>query len=67
MTLDEKQELVRLLAIYQNELVAQNVKNIHSLATRSGDYVAVKAKYEHARILSSRLELEINNELKAMF
>lgn len=49
MQLAEKQELVRLLNLYQNDLLGQNLENIENEITE--DFVAgVKAKHEHARI-----------------
>lgn len=47
MTIPEKQELVRLLNLYQADLLDQNWENIENGITE--DFVpGVKAQYEHA-------------------
>lgn len=48
MTIPEKQKLVRLLHLYQADLLDQNRENIENGITK--DFVpGVKAQYEHAR------------------
>ena len=58
MQLAEKQELVRLLNVYQAELLNQNWKNTEYFVH------GVKAQYEHARIISTKLAAEIGREMK---
>lgn len=71
MNVEEKQQLVMLLHKYMAELVEQNKANVIEAKrlgadARKGEYTnGVKAKYEHARILASKLSLEVNKELKA--
>lgn len=73
MTLYEKQELVRLLMIYQNDLVNDDARNKKELMRceknnlpkwKDGKFIhGVKAKYEHARIIVADLSMDIQNEL----
>lgn len=71
MQLAEKQELVRLLNLYQAELVAENDANIreakkHPEKKWEGNYkLGIKAQYEHARIIASKLAVEIGKEMKS--
>lgn len=71
MQLAEKQELVRLLNLYQAELIQANEANIREAQKLSekkwyGTYkLGVKAQYEHARIIATKLALEIGKELKS--
>lgn len=71
MQLAEKQELVRLLNLYQAELVAENDANIreakkHPEKKWEGNYkLGVKAQYEHARIIATKLAVEIGKEMKS--
>lgn len=73
MQLSEKQELVRLLGLYQRELLMENEENIRkkmrsneSLKKVVTDYsYVVKAQYEHARIIIKKLSVEIGKELKS--
>lgn len=64
MTLQEKSELVRLLNIYQADLLDLNRKNIQNGKT---EYFVpgVKAQYEHARIISTKLSVELGKEVKS--
>lgn len=70
MKLSDKQDLVRLLALYQQDLLKDNEHNIkeeekHPDKPWQRKYkLGVKAQYEHARIISTKLSLEINKELK---
>lgn len=52
MTLQEKSELVRLLNLYQADLLNLNRKNIENGKTEYFVH-GVKAQYEHARIIST--------------
>lgn len=63
MTISEKQELVRLLNLYQADLLNQNRKNIENEITKY--FVpGVKAQYEHARIISTKLSVELGKCIK---
>lgn len=64
MQLAEKQELVRLLNLYQADLLNQNRKNIKNGRT---EYFVpgVKAQYEHARIISTKLSVELGKGIKS--
>lgn len=70
MKLSDKQELVRLLALYQQDLLKDNEHNVEEDKKYPDnpwkrDYkVGVKAQYEHARIISAKLSVEIGRELK---
>lgn len=66
MTLQEKSELVRLLNLYQADLLNQNRKNIENGRT---EYFVpgVKAQYEHARIISTKLSVELGKGIKEAF
>lgn len=64
MQLAEKQELVRLLNLYQADLLEQNQKNIETGKTEH--FVpGVKAQYEHARIISTKLSVELGKGIKS--
>lgn len=70
MKLSDKKELVRLLALYQQDLLKDNEYNVKE-AEKCPDKpwlrnhkVGVKAQYEHARIISAKLSVEIGKELK---
>lgn len=66
MQLAEKQELVRLLNLYQTELLMDNDRNIqeaikHSGKEWEGTYkTGVKALHEHARVVAAKLSVEIS-------
>lgn len=64
MTLQEKSELVRLLNLYQADLLNQNRKNIENGRT---EYFVpgVKVQYEHARIISTKLSVELGKGIKS--
>lgn len=69
MTLTDKQELARLLALYQQEMIEHNEENIaegkkHKHAWEGNYYTGVKAKYNHARIIAASLTVEIGREIK---
>lgn len=72
MQLSEKQELVRLLGLYQSELLMENEENLRKKMRRNEspkkvvtDYsYGVKAQYEHAIIIIKKLSVEIGKELK---
>lgn len=64
MQLAEKQELVRLLNIYQQELLMENDSNIKIKRTGEGYFKqGVRAQYNHARCIATRLSCQIGNEI----
>lgn len=63
MQLAEKQELVRLLNLYQADLLNQNRKNIENGIIKNFVH-GVKAQYEHARIISTKLSVELGKCIK---
>lgn len=72
MTLKDKMELVRLLNLYQSDLLDANEANIKEAEKYAsgdrwkGNYTfGIKAQFEHARCIAQRLSVEINNNLKA--
>ena len=71
MQLAEKQELVRLLSLYQADLLKDNDTNIREAAKHpkkkwDGTYkIGVKAQYEHARIIIAKLSVEIGKSVKS--
>ena len=78
MNLSDKQTLVRLLNQYQYEQIEQNRldklecermkekgKANYTEYYRQDATVGTKAQYEHARLISSKLSLEISRELKS--
>ena len=73
MQLAEKQELVRLLNLYQAELLIENDNNIREAAKHSGKKwegtykIGVKAQYEHARVIISKLSVEIGKSVKTYY
>lgn len=72
MKLAEKQELVRLLNLYQADLLTDN-DNIREAAKHSGkkwegNYkTGVKAQYEHARVIAAKLSVEIGKSVKSYY
>ena len=64
MTLQEKSELVRLLNLYQADLLNLNRKNIQNGKTEYFVH-SVKAQYEHARIINTKLSVELGKEVKS--
>ena len=73
MQLAEKQELVRLLSLYQTDLLMDNDTNIREAAKHpknkcEGTYkIGVKAQYEHARIIIAKLSVEIGKSVKSYY
>ena len=70
MKVKDKQELVRLLHLYMDDIVEDNADNIREAKNHkddkwSGNYkVGLKAQYEHARILATKLSVEVGKEIK---
>ena len=60
MKLRDKQELVRLLHLYMDDIVVANAKN-----NRESYTSGLKAQYEHARIIATKLSVEIGKEIKS--
>lgn len=73
MQLAEKQELVRLLSLYQADLLMDNDNNIREAAKHSGKKwegtykTGVKAQYEHARVIAAKLSVEIGKSVKSYY
>ena len=73
MQLAEKQELVRLLSLYQTDLLMDNDTNIQEAAKHpkkkcEGTYkIGVKAQYEHARVIIAKLSVEIGKSVKSYY
>lgn len=78
MTLKDKQELVRLLGIYCDDLLTENENNIRRVkaAEKAGKHKweigvslksGVKAQFHHARIIMTKLLAEIGREVKSSF
>lgn len=70
MTLLEKQQLVRLLNLYQADLLKYNEENIKEAKRHEKRYegtyqLGIKAQYEHARIIATKLSVEIGKEIKS--
>ena len=71
MKAEDKQTLVKLLHLYMQDIVEANEDNIreakkHKDKKWEGVYKSgLKAQYEHARILATRLSLEVEKEIKS--
>lgn len=72
MTLKDKMELVRLLNLYQSDLIEANEANIKEAMKYErgnkwkGDYTfGIKAQFNHARVIIRRLSVEIEKGLKS--
>jgi len=55
----EKQELVRLLHRYMEDIVADSEKN-----NRNNYKSGLKTQYEHARIIATKLAVDVGKEIK---
>ena len=69
MKIKEKQELVRLLHLYMDDIVVDNEKNIAEAKKHEnrweGNYKSgLKSQYEHARILATKLSVDVGKEIK---
>jgi len=64
MTTSDKAKLIELLDIYKAELMA---KNIAQKKDKWGCVTPTKALFTHARILSEKLSVEIESELKSIY
>lgn len=73
MQLAEKQELVRLLSLYQTDLLMDNYTNILESAKHPGKKwegtykIGVKAQHEHARVIAAKLSAEIGKSVKSYY
>jgi len=73
MTTKEKTELVRLLHMYMASLIVDNDANIREARNHkdnrwAGNYkYGIKTQYEHARIIATKLAVEVGNEIKAVW
>ena len=74
MTLSEKSELLRLLQLYQDDLLRKNHKNIqtadavakNSLSFMDASYFyGIEAQYNHARLIARKLSVEIGKDVKS--
>lgn len=70
MKVKDKQELVRLLHLYMDDIVADNDNNIAEAKKHEnrweGQYKSgLKAQYEHARILATKLSVDVGKEIKS--
>lgn len=71
MKIKDKQELVRLLHLYMDDIIADNESNINEAKKLgdkkwSGDYKSgLKTQYEHARILATKLSVDVGKEIKS--
>ena len=59
MKIKEKQELVRLLHRYMEDIVADSEKN-----NRNNYKSGLKTQYEHARIIATKLAVDVGKEIK---
>lgn len=62
MRRNEKAELVRLLNLYQAELLTQDIK-----CKDTAMQLGVKSQYEHARVIVAKLSIELGKEIKAYY
>ena len=62
MTVSEKVQLIGLLDLYKQELAKRNIKNEKD---KYGCVIPTKSLYTHARIISSKLAIEVEAELKS--
>ena len=62
---EEKQELVRLLHLYMADLVVADRKNKELKSFYIGGRYGVKTQYEHARIIASKIAVEINRDMRS--
>lgn len=62
MRRNEKAELVRLLNLYQAELLTRDIKCKDTVMQ-----LGVKSQYEHARVIAAKLSIELGKEIKAYY
>lgn len=70
MQVRDKQELVRLLHLYMADIVSDNADNMREAKNHrdnkcAGNYKSgLKAQYDHARILATKLSVDVGKEIK---
>ena len=64
MTIKEKVQLLGLLDLYKAEMANKNIK---AEKDKWGCVTPTKAMYTHARIISDKLAIEIEKELKSIW
>lgn len=75
MQLAEKQELIRLLNKYQNELLEENSRNFEREIKRKENdserwkvenfpVAGIKAQYNHARCIVRKLSVEVEKDIR---
>lgn len=64
MKLKEKIVLMQLLQMYQAEKAEENISRKKD---KWGTVIPTKSLYTHARVLSAKLALEVEQELKSMY
>lgn len=62
MTVSEKVQLIGLLDLYKQELATRNMKQQKD---KYGCVIPTKSLYTHARIISGKLAIEVETELKS--
>ena len=73
MKTSDKQELVRLLHLYMEDIIADNDANIREVKKHkdnkwAGSYKnGLKAQYEHARVLATKLAVDVGKEIKSTY
>ena len=76
MQLAEKRELVRLLRLYQEEMLYENDANFNGAmaCVAAGKELwqakytsGVKAQYEHARLIAKKLEIDIAKSIRTPY
>ena len=74
MTLSEKSELLRLLQLYQDDLLRKNRENIQTADAVAKDnlsfmdasyFYGIIAQYNHARLIVRKLSVEIGKDVKS--
>ena len=64
MTTREKVQLIGLLDLYKKEMAQ---RNLEAKKDQYGCVTPTKALYTHARILSDKLSIEVESELKSIW
>ena len=64
MTIKEKMQLLGLLDLYKREMAEKNIK---AERDKWGSVTPTKALYTHARIISDKLAIDIEQQLKSIW
>ena len=64
MTIKEKVQLLGLLDLYKQEMAEKNMK---AEKDKNGCVTPTKALYTHARIISDKLAIDIEQQLKSIW